>query len=143
MDSPSRNVFTTMNSDDFEKRLERQNIRPIPGEWRREILQATEVSVAAPQSVGAKIVRLFQPHHGWAALAAVWLVIVGLNFSQKESAPAALRMAAKPEDVQFAIRQRQLLFAELNSSQSIPAAEPPKDSQPRPHSALRPNISAA
>ncbi|MEO7300684.1 MAG: hypothetical protein ABI042_19135 [Verrucomicrobiota bacterium] len=132
-----------MNSDDFEKRLERQTFRPIPGEWRRKILQAAEISVAAPQRNGAKIVRLFQPHPGWAALAAVWLVIVALNFSQKESVPAESRIAAKPEDVQFAIHQRQLLFAELNSSQSIPAAEPPKDSQPRPHSALRPNICAA
>ena len=29
-----------MNTDDFEKRIERQPLRKIPGEWRREILQA-------------------------------------------------------------------------------------------------------
>ena len=29
-----------MSTDDFEKRLERQPLRQIPGEWREEILSA-------------------------------------------------------------------------------------------------------
>lgn len=43
-----------MNTDDFEQRLPRQPLRPVPGEWREDILAAAR-SAAARMACGAGV----------------------------------------------------------------------------------------
>ncbi len=75
----------------FEKRLAETPLRPIPPEWRREILAAAQVPrscwsfaalLPAIQNPKSKIQNLLWPHpYAWAALAACWIVIATLSFS--------------------------------------------------------------
>ncbi len=75
-----------MSADDFEKLLRRQPLRPVPGDWRGEILAASR-SAMAPRDAGADpapwIPRLrdwLWPNPvAWGALAACWLATLVLN----------------------------------------------------------------
>ena len=75
-----------MNTDDFEQRLQRQPLRPVPPEWRDEILAAARAG-AAPSSLAPRPSPLLSllrdwlwPHPvAWGALAASWALAVGLN----------------------------------------------------------------
>src|ERR1039457_4444776 len=97
-----------MNTEDFEKRLQRQPLRQIPGEWREEILSAArEASLPehAPRTthhVPAKASLLSTLHHqlstllwphptAWAGLAAVWLVILGINLTTRDASQAVAK----------------------------------------------------
>jgi len=138
-----------MNSDDFEKRLERQTIRPIPGEWRREILRATEIPVSRRarllSTLNHQLSTLLWPcPQAWAGLAAVWLVILTVNFLTFESSPVIAQKAfpRSPETL-MALRQHGWLFAELNEPREVPVAERPKPLPPRPHSERREEFLAA
>src|SRR6185503_16798594 len=74
-----------MKPHDFEKQLQRQPLRAAPGEWREEILQASLASVSphasrlAPDALPWWREWLWPSPQAWAGLAAVWLVILGLN----------------------------------------------------------------
>jgi hypothetical protein len=75
-----------MNTDDFEQRLQRQPLRPVPPEWRDEILAAARAG-AAPSSLAPRPSPLLSllrdwlwPHPvAWGALAAGWALVVVLN----------------------------------------------------------------
>src|ERR1035441_6307492 len=87
-----------MNTEDFEKRLARQPLRQVPGEWREEILSAAR-QVSLPEhatrntqqlpasrsllsTINYQLSTLLWPHPtAWAGLAAVWLVILVINLS--------------------------------------------------------------
>ena len=144
-----------MNSDDFEKRLERQTIRPVPGEWRREILQtaarrarsdAPHLQLKAQNSKLKTFVSelLWPCPQAWAGLAAVWLVILTVNFLTLESSPVIAQKSFphSPETL-MALRQQGWLFAELNEPREVPVAERPKPLPPRPHSERREEFLAA
>src|SRR4051812_14850115 len=83
------NELPPMNPDDFEQQLQRQPLRPLPADWRAEILQTAQA--AAPQTSASSnpqparqsfLATLFWPcPQAWAGLAAVWLAILALNFT--------------------------------------------------------------
>jgi hypothetical protein len=129
-----------MNSDDFEKRLEQQSIREIPGEWRREILRTVEhASVPQLKTKSSKlkifIAELLWPcPQAWAGLAAIWIVILALNFGSDEPKPKFAKSEPPSRDMILAMKEQRRLYLELVGTSSNEAAEPPKELAPRPQS---------
>ncbi len=139
-----------MNSDDFERRLQRQPLRQVPAAWREGILAAARQasdSQPAPRAThhGAlsllsalrdQLAILLWPHPAaWAGLAAIWLVIGGLNRTTRDASPRVARRAAPlPPQVFMAFQEQQRLLTELIGARETPVAEPPKPALPRPRS---------
>lgn len=71
-----------MNTDDFEKKLQRQTLRQIPEEWRAEILaaaRAPERRVAAESSIPLWRLICARFPVAWGALAGVWIALIAIN----------------------------------------------------------------
>ncbi len=114
-----------MNSE-FENQLQSQPMREVPQHWRARIL-------AASQPQPSRWREWFWPcPQAWVGLAAVWIVIFGLNvitgngLGQAAQATPALSRAALLE-----FRQQQAVLAELIFPTESPEAEPPKAAAPR------------
>lgn len=144
-----------MNSE-FEKRLQRQPLRPIPGEWRTEILHATRnaaapgrKSSAAPQSLFAilneKISALLWPHpKAWAGLAAVWLVILAMNIYTSDHTPKMVKNEARPSpELILALREQRRELARLIEPTASSDTDQPKSFHPSPRSERRDEMLAA
>ena len=114
-----------MNSDDFEKRLQRQPPREIPGAWRAEVLAKAQESAASVQSAPAPRPGFFhfiqtllsRPQRiAWVGLAAAWVVIVTLQLATSESSkPTSMTSSAAPAtpEILQVLKQQRLLYAEL------------------------------
>ena len=83
-----------MNTKDLETRLQRRPLRQIPSEWRGDILSAAErASRPAPRvsflsTLNHQISILLWPHpKAWAGLAAVWILILAVDFSMRDAKP--------------------------------------------------------
>ena len=128
-----------MKPDDFEPRLSRQALRQIPGEWRGEILR--EGRRAAVPEIGdadtaslptlnwrTALANMFWPHpKAWAGLAAVWVLILCMDFSMRDTATVVAEKAAPPSPEAVAeLRQQQRMLAELIGARQAGDAEPPK-----------------
>jgi len=75
----------------------------------------------------------------WAGLAMVWMVILALNFTDREpdvSFAAGREMPAASE-IRFALKQQQLLMAELAATFEPAPADKPKTARPGPRSDRR------
>jgi hypothetical protein len=124
--------------NDFEKNLKRQSFRPVPPELRAEILAAAST---APRAATAPWWRLaFWPSpYAWATLAAVWLVILGLDFASSPNHPADLRAQTQssPEIFALLLEQRRLLD-ELSRPSTIPASPLPNPRASSPGACLAP-----
>jgi hypothetical protein len=141
-----------MNPDHFEKRLERQPLRQVPGEWREEILSAARQAslpqhaprstLHAPPSASLlstlhhQLSTLLWPHPvAWAGLAAIWLMILGVNLTTRDAAQVVAKHAppASPQ-VFMAFQEQERLLSELFGPGETPVAEQPKPRLPRPRS---------
>lgn len=71
----------------------------------------------------------------WAALAALWIVILGLHFTTRDNAPAQLAETPASPAVREALQQQRRMFVELLGQDT--AAIAPTAPPPRPRSALR------
>jgi hypothetical protein len=134
-------------NDDFEQKLQRQPLRPIPAGWRAEILREGR-RVAVPESGNIDTVSpsklnwrtilttIFWPHpRAWAGLAAVWILILAVDFSVRDPGPVmADKSAPSSPEVMVELRQQQRLLAELMGSSQTREAEPRKF-LPRPQTA--------
>lgn len=72
----------------FEKRISQAPRREVPEEWRREVLsgaRAVKIGREVPPWEGrlvASVTSWMWPHpYAWGGLAALWLIILMLNFS--------------------------------------------------------------
>jgi hypothetical protein len=107
--------------NEFEQRLRRVPVKPIPAGWRAEILAA---AVPARPATGrgswagrlnGRWHDLLWPHpKAWAGLAAAWLVILLLQVSQQEGTPArAAKFAPPSPEMLVELRQQQQMLVEL------------------------------
>lgn len=127
--------------NEFEQRLNRQPPKAIPPAWRAEILAAARTAQAACQpfrpssSILHFLSSLLWPHpKAWAGLAAVWVVIVGLQLaSRDESGSRVAAKAAPPSPEMVAeLKKQQRMFAELVGPREEPVADRSKTYAPRP-----------
>lgn len=128
-----------MKPDDFESQLQRQPLRDLPAEWRTEILSAAQEAAAqtetanpsAPTSWWREL--LWPCPQAWAGLAAVWVVILGLNWMNDWPAnghPLQARRELTPEERMAFIEQQQLL-ARLLEPETAPPPHVDKPASPR------------
>jgi hypothetical protein len=125
-----------MNQDDFEQRLQRQPLRRVPAEWRKEILAAAATSCHASRvtrrsflsTLNSQLSTILWPHPvAWAGLAAIWIFIFTVDFSARDDAPAvADTFSSPPAEVIVEVRQQQRLLAEMMGSSQKSEAESPK-----------------
>ena len=133
-----------MKPDDFEQRLQRQPLRPIPGEWRAEILGVCRESKVGsrtreqfwPSTLVSRLSTILWPHPAaWAGLAAVWILILAVDFSVRDKAPAVAEKFSPPSpEVIAELRQQQRLFAELIGPRDVHDADRSKSFVPQPRS---------
>ena len=138
---------------DFEQDLARRPLRPVPSQWREEILaaaseyrqDATSQPVSEDQAallVGWRLLFARLPI-AWATLAALWILLIGLNLTLPSpivrvaaQTPQSARMeslaALDFEGADFEVFGRQLSPAPANPPATKDAAVPR-----RPHSERR------
>lgn len=143
-----------MKPDDLENQLRRQPFRPVPDDWRDEILgaaraAATSGSHSRIENQRSKIRAtwfraIFWPNPAaWAGLAAAWVLVFALNNASVEPAQRmAGKPAAAPADIFMAMLRQQQELARLIEPSDTQPAEPPK-SPPRPRSELKNRITLA
>lgn len=74
------------------------------------------------------LANLDSPAKAWAGLAAVWTLILTLNFTARESEGPLLAAPNAPSasEMRFALRQKSLLMAQLAATSEPAAADKPK-----------------
>ncbi len=128
-------------TEQFERRLNRQPLRPIPSEWREDILREGRRVVGPNQKSRPSLFLAFnlQPStlFRWSALAAVWVVILALNHAARDTTPIVTAKSTPPSpQMLLALRQQQKLLAELIEPAATRDADKPKSFVPRPRSEL-------
>jgi hypothetical protein len=139
-----------MNEDleKFEQRLRRQTVKQVPGEWRAEILSVARSAQVPRHSplvtrhpwlsiINHKLLStLLWPHpKAWAGLAAVWLLILTLNFSMRDKPPVLAVKALPPSpEVLVQLRQQQKMLAELMGPAESRVADRQRFLSPKPRS---------
>jgi len=135
-----------MNADDFENRMRQQSFRQIPPDWRDGILRAANQAHASRFTFHVSRVSLstllWPSPSAWAALAAVWLVILGVHFSLRDKTESTARgtQAVALQGLMSAREQEQLL-SELIGSEPTASEERPSTGQARPRSERRRGVS--
>jgi hypothetical protein len=145
-----------MNTEDqFEQRLRRQPVKPIPSAWREEILSAARAAGSRPSTldprpsvlstISHQLSTLLWPHpKAWAGLAAVWLVIFAVNFATADKTTVtAGNIPPASADTLKGLRHQEQLLAELNDQPEPREAERPKVVPPRPRSQRREEVLTA
>lgn len=133
-----------MKTDDFEKQLQQQPLRPVREHWRNQILQAAKRSEGLASRVGSHakkswLYQLLWPcPQAWGALAAIWVVVLFLNYTGSEADVTVAKEPTESREVLMAVKQQLQLREELMSANDMPAVEPPKMSAPQ--SGLKPSI---
>ncbi len=115
--------------DDFEQFLTSQPLRDVPQAWRAKILAtatATAREMPPPSAAGPWWRAWLWPSpYAWAALAAAWLVIFGLNFAtQAGSNHAGPRDPALSDQQIYALLAERRQLEELYSQMNAPPAPP-------------------
>jgi hypothetical protein len=137
----------------FEQRLRRQPVKQVPGEWRAEIMAAMAADANRRQEVSReftfaathrswlstinyKLSTFLWPHpKAWAGLAAVWVLILTLNFSMRDKPPVLAVKASPPSpEVLVELRQQQKMFAELMGPAESRVADRQRFLTPKPRS---------
>jgi len=132
-----------MKPDDFEQRLMRQPIRSVPTEWRQEILQMvveeTHPLLPSCSRQVSELLRggkrwglplwlndlLWPCPQAWAGLAAIWIVILGLNIVATDSPTVVMSgTTSSAADSMIAMEEKRRLLAELLTVSTEPVEIP-------------------
>ena len=134
-----------MNTNDFEQLLARQPLRPVPNEWRQDILGASGAATpSAGASRGVEVVAwwrawLWPCPQAWAGLAAAWCVILGLHVAFEKGSPSSIhRPAPTSAQVCLAFEEQRRLLAELSPPRRLVTAPAVQPFRPRPRSSRAP-----
>ena len=128
-----------MNPDDFEKQLHRQPLAPPPATWRDEIIAAASASiprthvVREPDLLTGWRAFLARIPLAWGALAALWLLIIGVNSLM--SGPSGVPSAGAPRGrAMMTAWSAQRIQASLLASGSadLPEIAPPRETHVAP-----------
>ena len=134
-----------MQPDELEQKLSRQPLRPVPPEWRGDILAAANAgarpaaNAARPgflSTLNEQLATVFWPHpKAWAGLAAVWVLILAVDFSLRDNSPRIAEKSAPPSpEVIVELKKQRQLFAELAGAREPQDADRQKVLLPRPRS---------
>jgi hypothetical protein len=77
---------------------------------------------------------IFPSHRIWAGLAAIWLLLLVVNFSMRDHSQATMAKASTSAEMAATFQQQQELLAELIGPNEPVVAEPQKGYVPRPSS---------
>jgi hypothetical protein len=144
-----------MNADDFEQVLQRQRPRPIPPEWREDILSAASGertrALAAPlhptwlETLNSRLSAIFWPSpKAWVGLAAAWVVVFSIQFGIRDPRPAPVaKVASSSPEVQRALKQQHELLVELIGAPPPAEAGRPKPSARQPRGEVWPGLLVA
>ena len=136
-----------MSTDDFEKKLRRQPLRHIPGDWRDTILRMAQdrTSCAAAKRSKSVLIRAVQAawreliwpcRYGWSGMAALWLIF-GLINAHTQVTETSRQMATSTrsgfERIQVFEEQRRVLV-ELTGPNDLSPAEPSRPAHAKPRS---------
>jgi hypothetical protein len=132
-------------TEQFEQRLSHQPLRQVPPAWRAEILAAAHGAQPACHSstvtrhsllstISYQLSTLLWPHpKAWAGLAAVWVLIIAVNFSLRDPSPRTAEKIAPPSpEMIVELRKQQLMLAELIGPRETHDADRPRIFVPRP-----------
>jgi len=132
-------------TEQFERRLQAQPVKKIPAGWRTEILAAAMSRGSRVESQGqelpwhstfvSRLFSVFWPHpKAWAGLAAVWVCILLLNFSNHERphTVAEKTSSAPPPEMVAELKRQNLMFAELIGATELQLADRHKSYLPKP-----------
>ena len=133
-----------MNRDDFENKLERQQLRRLPADWREEILSAAREASPHPAApipqrswlaiLTPQLSTLLWPSpKAWAALAAAWVLVFAIQLSLRDEPALTARHTnpASPE-MRMVLEQQKRLLAKLVDWPSTADIERPGPTLPRP-----------
>jgi hypothetical protein len=144
-----------MNTDDFEKRLQRQPLRHVPEEWRADILRAAEASTRNSKletrnphwlsTLSHQLSTFLWPHpKAWAALAASWILIMAVQFACGDRTDQIAKKMERPSPESVAVLRQQIqLLAELCDQSPPKDADRPKPNVSQPRSERRTNTLVA
>ncbi|HWD94027.1 MAG TPA: hypothetical protein VG938_16975 [Verrucomicrobiae bacterium] len=142
-----------MKMDEFEKHLQRQPLRKVPGEWREEILRAAASTRPSPVEIPPSFLStlthqlstILWPHpRAWAGLGCVWILIFALHFATQDGSPRMASRTPPPSpEVMVAFRNQQKLMTELIGNNEPQEMERPKSFPAQPHSERCKNTSMA
>ena len=128
---------------DFEKKIERQKVRPLPAAWREEILRTAQAAVPARVSwlstIHHQLSTLLWPYpKAWAGLAAVWLAILTMEFSARDQSTTLAQNTAPPSpEMILVLREQRRELAKLVEPNFSPNADKPKLTPSGPRSERR------
>jgi len=136
-----------MRPGDFEQKLSRQPLKPIPADWRAEILAAAREIQASRRSsflirpswrvtLKRQLTSLLWPHPtAWAGLAAVWLLALAVHFSLRDQSPElAVKASPQSPEVVAELRQQRQLYVDLLGKTETREADRPRELAPKPRS---------
>lgn len=129
-----------MKPDEFEQQLRNQPLRPVPPEWRAEIIdtarRASRRQAAAPVRQSAPWWRewLWPSPQAWAGLAAVWLFLLGLHFTgPADSASSTVQTQSPTPEIRMALAAQRLEMTRLLDG-PVESTPPSKPAVPGPRS---------
>jgi hypothetical protein len=127
-------------------------LRQVPAEWREEILSAANKVGTARRVVhgrlgeaslpnwlstlNSQLSTILWPHpQAWAGLAAVWILILAVDFSVRDKSPVMAEKFAPPSpEVVAELKQQQRMLAELIGPRETHDADRTKPFVPQPRS---------
>jgi hypothetical protein len=132
-----------MKPDEFERHLQDQPLRPVPAEWRDEILHQALPAAGRrraafnPRSAFWWRTWLWPSPTAWAGLAAAWVGILALNHAGSwEPLAVQGRVARTAHGPGFAFAEHRRYLSELLNEPEVESAPPVPPDRTSPRSAL-------